>query len=263
MRRGRAIAEGGHGDRGAPVRQERRHEILILDAGKRIIAGYRDRAVFGGFGRALDQLGVGHIEAQGLLIAGRVGYGQIAEAAAPFDLMRKRLAARRHFRRNLQQVAGFPELEGFVGHYAAIGIIEADGQAVSIGVHFVERLVEVHGRLLRREVERRGRIGMRCGIDQLQRRAAVLLVFLQQPALHHAAAIAEGDLKKIGIDSVDLFLLRGNRRSGGFRSSAFGGDWHSGFCRWRGGAGRRRHGCGGSRGQPSSPAEPRSCRNTA
>ena len=54
---------------------------------------------------------------------------------------------------------------------------------------------------------------------QLQGRAAVLLVFLQQPALHHAAPIAECHLKKIGIDGVEILLLRGNRRKMCIRDS--------------------------------------------
>ena len=215
-RGGLAIAEGGHGDGGAALGQEHRHEVLILNAGERIVAVHRDGTVLGHLGSAFDQLGVGHIEAQSLLRAGRVRHGHIAEPAPPLDLMRQRLAALGHLRRNIQQVAGFPKLKGFVRHHFSIGIIEADGEAVRIGMHLVERLVDVHGGLLRGEVERHRRIGVRCGVDQLQRVAAVLLVFLQQPALHHAAAIAERDLKKIGFDGAGLFLLRGDRRSGGF-----------------------------------------------
>src|ERR1022692_4205924 len=52
-RGGLAIAEGGYGDRSAPLRQERRHKVLVLDAGKRIVAGHRDWTVFSRFGCAL------------------------------------------------------------------------------------------------------------------------------------------------------------------------------------------------------------------
>ena len=112
-------------------------------------------------------------------MADGAGHGEVAEAAAPLDHVRDRLAVDRDLGRDLQKIAVLLEAEDLADGSVAVGKGVGDAQAVGIGGLRVVCPVDLGGGLLVGEVEREREFQARRGVHQVERLAVVALVFLE------------------------------------------------------------------------------------
>ncbi len=225
--------------------QKYRCEVRVGDP-REAVCAFRSHGSFGGgLGRLLHQLILGHVVIQRALAAGGRRQGQVAKSAAPQAKVRQRIAIQRDLARDHGKIAVLLEAQDLAHHHMAVGKLIGHTQAVGVRSLFVPGPIDVGGRLLSREIERKGKVEAGDRVDQVERLAVVTLVLFQFPAAHVRALIAERDAVKIGLDDEKRFglLRRGVRGQGrrcgtgrcsrrsGRRLSRIGGCGRGGDCR--------------------------------
>ena len=190
-------------------RQERRGEILVVDAGEREYAVRVDRAVFRGFGGRPIELVLLKIVMNGRLLTGGVLHGHVAEAASPPDQMRKTGTIQSDVIRILDHVAILLQSERLGGVSSAIGVFKTDCEFGS-GMNGPQRFVQIGRRLFVPEGELKGVADLfrAFWIHQLQGLASAVFEFLQSPALNRGASIGENDMIEAGFRALDPARLR-------------------------------------------------------